>query len=104
MGSFRSQPDNTKHSIAKEVKESGFSYAVTHMCGTLFPTQDGASTWKTHTSLKHNSPTPNIPCSLCSMATEVTLSLRSGAEVSTFVERHFIKELEANDNYKKENY
>lgn len=38
------------------------------------------------------------------MATEVTLSLRSGAEVSTFVERHFVKELEDNDNYKKDIY
>ena len=104
MGSFRSQPDNTKHSISKEVKESGFSYAVTHMCGTLFSIQDGASTWKTHISPKPNSTTPNIPSLLFLMATEVTLSLRSGAEVSTFVERHFVKELEANDNYKKENY
>lgn len=73
------------------------------MCGTLFLTQDGASTWKTHISLNISSPTKNIPYSLCLMAMEVTLSLRSGAEVSTFVERHFVKELEANDNYKENN-
>jgi serine/threonine protein phosphatase PrpC len=27
-----------------------------------------------------------------------------GAEVSTFVERHFVKELEANKNFKKKSY
>lgn len=33
MGSFRSQPDNVKHSVAKS--GTGFTYAVTHMCGKI---------------------------------------------------------------------
>lgn len=31
MGSFRSQPDLAKHSVAKP--GPGFTYAVSHMCG-----------------------------------------------------------------------
>jgi len=38
------------------------------------------------------------------MDMEVALGLKSGAEVSTFVERHFIQELEANKNYQNKDY
>ena len=32
MGSFRSQPDLTKHSVTKS-SNNGFTYTVTQMCG-----------------------------------------------------------------------
>jgi protein phosphatase 1G len=35
---------------------------------------------------------------------EVFIQLKQGAEVSTFVERHFIEELESNPNYQKANF
>lgn len=35
MGSFRSQPDLTKHSIEK--KGNNLSFAASHMCGTFNP-------------------------------------------------------------------
>ena len=44
MGSFRSQPELTKHSIDK--KGLGLSYAATHMCGKIICTQVGESTWR----------------------------------------------------------
>lgn len=52
MGSFRSQPDNEKHS--KKGGANGFQYAVSHMCGTRCDIQGGGFTWKMHTSLKPN--------------------------------------------------
>jgi hypothetical protein len=33
MGSFRSQPDLEKHTVNKS--GNGFTYSVTHMCGTV---------------------------------------------------------------------
>lgn len=74
------------------------------MCGTFFITQDGESTWKMPTSLSPHLVTKRTPFLLFLTATEVTLSITQGAEVSKFVERHFVQELEANQNYIKGNY
>lgn len=70
MGSFRSQPDLVKHSVSKSGLGT-LTYAVSHMCGKLSPTQDGESTWRTHISTNHLSATPKIHFSECLTATEV---------------------------------
>jgi len=44
MGSFRSQPELTKHS--EEKKGVGLTYASTHMCGMLFLMQAGGFIWR----------------------------------------------------------
>lgn len=50
MGSFRSTPDNEKHT--KVVNSEKLSYAESHMCGTRFCYfQDGEIIWKTQVSL-----------------------------------------------------
>lgn len=48
MGSFRSQPDLTKHTEVKSGKN--FTYVSTHMCGKALLTQAGEFTWKMPTS------------------------------------------------------
>jgi hypothetical protein len=75
------------------------------MCGIGNLIQDGGSTWKMRIL-------PLKPYSLIRKtlylesltATVVFISLKSGAEVSTFVERHFITELESNLFYQKKDY
>ena len=70
MGSFRSQPDLTKHSI--NLNGAGnISYAATHMCGTSALTQVGAFTCKTRTSTSPLYPAPKTPSSGSSTATAV---------------------------------
>ena len=49
MGGFRSQPDLSKHTIAKE--SLGLTYAVSSMCGSFYFNQVGVSTWKMRTLL-----------------------------------------------------
>lgn len=71
MGSFRSQPDLAKHTLVKS--SNGLTYAVTHMCGTPFPTQAGASTWKMLTSPRCPSPIIKTASSQSSTATAVPL-------------------------------
>jgi len=71
MGSFRSQPELTKHS--QERKGVGLSYATTHMCGILLYIQVGESTWKTHTSVSHPSPIRRTPFLEYLMAMEVLI-------------------------------
>ncbi len=44
MGGFRSQPDLTKHTTAKD--SISISYAVSHMCGSYIVIQDGEIIWK----------------------------------------------------------
>ncbi len=48
MGSFRSKPDLTKHSISKET--TNFSYTVVNMCGSIYFTQVGDFSCKMHIS------------------------------------------------------
>ena len=48
MGSFRSQPELTKHS--EEKKGQGLTYASTHMCGMPSLMQVGGFTWRMLTS------------------------------------------------------
>ena len=77
MGSFRSQPDLVKHTQTKNGL-GNISYAVSHMCGTPYLTQVGASTWKIHTSVRLPSPTLKTHSSESSMDTEVhSLKFRS---------------------------
>ena len=57
MGSFRSQPDLTKHTISKQGLGS-LSFAVSNMCGTSPLTQAGESTWKMRTSTPLPFPMP----------------------------------------------
>jgi hypothetical protein len=102
MGSFRSQPDLVKHSAMKQV--TGYTYAVTHMCGIDNLIQDGGSTWKMRILLRPSSKIRKTLYLESLTATVVFIFLKSGAEVSTFVERHFIDELESNPNYLKSNY
>ena len=72
MGSFRSQPELTKHSIEK--KGLGLSYAATHMCGNHIWIKVGASTWRTRTSTFRRCLIKKIRSLACSMATEVVIS------------------------------
>jgi len=72
MGSFRSQPELTKHSIEK--KGVGLSYAATHMCGNYNWIKVGASTWKTLTSTFRRCLIKKIRSLACSMVTEVVIS------------------------------
>lgn len=88
MGGFRSQPLTVKDTELKEL--AGLTYAVSSMCGKDWPTQDGGSTWRTHTSARLF-PTRRPISSQSSMDTEVPQVLCSGAEVSTFVKRHFVE-------------
>ena len=44
MGSFRSEPELTKHTIHEWSRDH--SYAVCHMCGTFFGMQGGENSWK----------------------------------------------------------
>jgi len=69
MGSFRSQPELTKHS--QEKRGAGLTFATTHMCGTRLLIQVGGSTWKMRTSVLRLSPIRRTPYSECSTATEV---------------------------------
>ena len=53
MGSFRSQPDLIKHTQTK-AGLGGISYAVSHMCGTLF----AYSGWRIYMEDAHISYSP----------------------------------------------
>jgi serine/threonine protein phosphatase PrpC len=90
MGSFRSQPDLNKHSLTKN-GTGNISYSVTNMCGWRIYMEDA------HITL---SPTPNNPKN----SIFGVFDGHGGAEVSTYVERHFVKELEANKNYQAGKY
>jgi hypothetical protein len=75
------------------------------MCGIDNLIQDGGSTWKMRILLlKPNSLRRKTLYLESLTGTVVFISLKSGAEVSTFVERHFIKELESNPSYIKKDY
>ena len=69
MGSFRSQPDLSKHSIEK--RGNNLSFAASHMCGTFTLIQDGESTWRMHTFRFLLSVTRKIRSLEYSMAMEV---------------------------------
>jgi hypothetical protein len=73
MGSFRSQPDLTKHTEVKSCKN--FTYASTHMCGKAILTQAGESTWKMLTSASQSSKKHSMPYSQSSMDTAVHSAL-----------------------------
>jgi len=89
MGSFRSQPDLQKHTETGQ--GLGLTYVSSHMCGNFFVLfQAGEIIWKMHTSPSLLFPVERTRFSQSSTVTEVTIHLYSGAEVSKFVERHFI--------------
>lgn len=72
MGSFRSSPDNVKHSSTGS--GNGLQYAVTHMCGRTLLRQVGGYTWKT--PISHNYSQINKAISLqSSMDMAVSLPL-----------------------------
>ncbi len=90
MGSFRSQPDLTKHTETKP--GVGLTYVSTHMCGNLYLLLEvGEYIWKTHILLNLHYQEVKILSLLSSMVMEVLLINNSGAEVSKFVERHFVQ-------------
>lgn len=92
MGSFRSQPDLQKHTDLNQ--GIGLSYVSTHMCGNfLFKTKAGEFTCRMHICQFLLSATRRTRCSQSSMDMEVRINLILGAEVSKYVERHFVKEL-----------
>ncbi len=70
MGSFRSQPDLTKHSVSKN-GANNITYALTHMCGNSTLIQAGEYTWKTHTLISRLCPTQKTPFLEYSTATVV---------------------------------
>lgn len=76
MGSFRSQPDLTKHT--KKASGPSFEYAVTHMCGNKTLMQVGGFTCRMRTSPNHSLLTRKTHSLLSSMVMAVfTLSFRS---------------------------
>lgn len=61
MGSFRSQPETTKHTECKP--GLGLTYVSTHMCGKLLIIKDGEFICKMHTLLYRQCQIKNIPYS-----------------------------------------
>ena len=98
MGSFRSQPDLTKHTQNK-AGHGVLTYAVSHMCGTLMHYLG----WRIYMEDAHisYSPVGNTKNSLFGVfdGHGGTFSMSLGAEVACFVEEHFLKEFENNKNY-----
>jgi len=72
MGSFRSQPDNKKHTVTKE--GPGFTYAVSSMCGKQTFIQDGDSTWRMLILTRH-SPIKNLSFLAYLMGTVVNTAI-----------------------------
>lgn len=76
MGSFRSTPELTKHTVVKQGE--GLTYAVTNMCGKILTIQDGEFTWRMLISQFHLSRMGKIRFSQFLTGMEVFLKLSRG--------------------------
>jgi hypothetical protein len=90
MGSFRSQPDNQKHT--EQGKGVALEYVSSHMCGTPF----FYIGWRIYMEDAHISVSPltdkkNSLFAVFDGHGGILFQLIQGAEVSKFVERHFVQ-------------